>query len=120
MPEELSLEGWEPIIGDDMPLAKVVELAFTYRGDVSLDLVDGTTIVGYVFNYQPGRPTATTKPIAEVIQLGTEDRLQLPYDQIEAIRFTGRDSAAGQSLEAWHRRRIANKGIGKKPAQSDL
>ena len=119
MPEELSLEGWEPIIGDDMPLAKVVELAFTYRGDVSLDMVDGTTIVGYLFNYQSGRSAATTMPIAEVIQLGTEDRLQLPYDQIGTIRFTGRDSAAGQSLEAWHRRRIANRGTGRNPAPSD-
>ena len=108
MPEEASLQGWEPVIGDDMLIAKVVELAFAYRGDVSLDMVDGTTIVGYLFNYQPGRPAATTMPIAEVIQTDTEDRLRLPYDQIGTIRFTGRDTAAGQSLEAWQRRRSAN------------
>ena len=108
MREEESLQDWDAVIGDEIPLAKVVELAFTYRGDVSLDLVDGTTIVGYLFNYQSGHTAANTMSIAEVIQTETGERLRLPYDQIGTIRFTGRDTAAGQSLEAWQRRRSAN------------
>jgi hypothetical protein len=107
MPEEASLQGWEPVLTDDLPLSKVVELAFEYRGDVSLDMVDGRTIVGYLFNHRSGR-AATTTPIAEVIQTDTGERLRLPYEQIETIRFTGRDTAAGQSFEAWQRRRNEN------------
>lgn len=107
MADEESLQGWEPVIGDEMPVAKVVEIAFGYRGDVSLDLVDGTTIVGYLFNYQSGRIAVGRAPIAEVIQTDTGERLRLPYDQIRAVRFSGRDMAAGQSYEAWQRRREA-------------
>jgi hypothetical protein len=64
--------------------------------------------VGYLFNYQSGHTAANTMPIAEVIQTETGERLRLPYDQIGTIRFTGRDTAAGQSLETWQRRRSAN------------
>jgi hypothetical protein len=108
MAEDASLQGWEPVIGPDTPMTKVVELAFAYRGDVSLDMVDGNTIVGYLFNYQTGRTAANDNPSAEVIRTDTGKRLRLPYDQIGAIRFTGRDMAEGQSLEAWQRRRSAN------------
>jgi hypothetical protein len=107
MPTEASLEGWEPVLGPDLTMARLVEYAFVYRGDVSLDMVDGTTIVGYLFNQSGGR-AATAVPIAEVIQTETGERLRLRYDQIGTIRFTGRDTAAGQSLEAWQRRRSAN------------
>jgi hypothetical protein len=100
MPDEASLQGWEPVVSDDLPFTKVVELAFAYRGDVSLDLVDGTTLVGYLFNYN--------SETLDVIQTETGERHRLLYDQVRAIRFTGRDAAAGQSYEAWQRRRSAN------------
>ena len=112
MPEKASLQGWEPTIGDGISLAQVVDFAFTYRGDVTLDMVDGTAIEGYLFNHQ-GNKATNAMPIAEVIQTETGERLQLPYHQIESIRFTGRDMAAGQSLEAWQRRRSANAGSAK-------
>jgi hypothetical protein len=108
MAEEVSLQGWEPSIGDELPLSKVVELAFAYRGDVSLDLVDGSTIEGYLFNYSSGRAAESDGLTAEVIRTDTGQRLRLRYDEIGAIRFTGRDMAAGQSLEAWQRRRSTN------------
>lgn len=105
MPGEESLEGWVPEIGDETSLAQVVDLAFEYRGDVTVDLVDGTAILGYLFN----RNAAGATPFAEVIESKTEARLRLPYSQIKNIRFTGRDTAAGQSWEAWQKRRDANK-----------
>jgi hypothetical protein len=108
MADEGSLQGWEPIIGEELPLSKVVELAFAYRGDVSLDLVDGRTIEGYLFNYSSGRAAETNRLAAEVIRTDTGRRLRLRYDEVRAIRFTGRDMATGQSLEAWQRRRSAN------------
>lgn len=110
MADEESFQGWEPVIGDgpdEAAVAKIIEIAFGYRGDVTLEMVDGTTIVGYLFNHQSGRTAVGRAPIAEVIQTATGERLRLPYDQIRAVRFSGRDMAAGQSYEAWQRRREA-------------
>lgn len=101
MSDESSLEGWVPDVSTDVTLAQVIDYAFEYRGDVSIDKVDGTTVVGYLFN----RNAATTVPTVEVIEVDTGERLRLPYAQIRNIRFTGRDTAAGKSWEAWQRRR---------------
>lgn len=104
MSDESTLEGWVPTVDDGVTLAQVVESAFEYRGDVSLDKVDETTIVGYLFN----RNAAAATPFVEVLEAGTGEWLRLPYAQIRNIRFTGRDPAAGQSREAWQRRRDVN------------
>jgi hypothetical protein len=108
MAEEASLQGWRPIVSEKLTLSKVVGLAFAYRGDVSFDLVDGSTIVGYLFNYSFGHSAEADELAVEVIRTDTGRRLRLRCDEIGAIRFTGRDMAAGQSLEAWQRRRRVN------------
>jgi hypothetical protein len=104
MGDERSLEGWDPSDEDGVTLVELVDHAFVYRGDVSLETVDGRTIVGYLFN----RDTAVSTPFAEVMETETGARLRFPYAQIRTIRFTGRDTAAGQSWDAWQRRREAN------------
>ena len=93
MPEEPSLQGWAPEIDDTLPLARVVDLAFDYRGDVTVDRVDGTTIVGYLFN----RDGRANEPYAELMERSTGASVRLPYSAIAAIRFTGRDTAAARS-----------------------
>jgi hypothetical protein len=104
MPGKESRHGWVPEIGSGTTIEQVVEAAFEYRGDVSVDRVDGTTVVGYLFN----RNATSPAPFAEVITSRTGERVRLPYDQIKNIRFTGRDTAAGESWDAWRRRRDAN------------
>ena len=104
MSNESSFQGWVPNVGIEVTLEQVVDNAFDYRGDVSVDKVDGTTVVGYLFN----RNAATAIPFLEVIELDTGNSLHLRYAQIRNIRFTGRDTAAGTSKEAWQRRRDAN------------
>ena len=84
-------------------LADIIDLAFEYRGDVSIDRVDGSAIVGYLFN----RNAAGAAPYAEVIETGSGHHLRLSYNEIKNIRFTGRDTAAGASWEAWKRRKDA-------------
>ena len=104
MDPETTLEGWEPILGDRLTLVEIIDNAFEYRGDISLDRVDGTTVVGYLFN----RNADVAIPFLEVLEATTGECLRLTYTQIRNIRFTGRDTAAGKSWEAWHRRREAN------------
>jgi hypothetical protein len=102
---ERSLEGWAPQIGDAATLAEVIERAFDYRGDVTLTLDDGRTIDGYLFN----RNRDAAEPFVQVFARGEDEATTIPYASIRAVRFTGKDTAAGNSYAAWLRLREAAK-----------
>ena len=101
LPPASSLEGWSPEIGPDVSLAEVVELAFDYRGNVTVARRDGTALTGYLFNRDP-RPPA---PFVELIDEAGEGPIRVPYADIATIRFSGKDTAAGNSWKAWLERR---------------
>ena len=102
---DASLEGWSPEVRDAATLAEVIELAFDYRGDVTIVRRDGTEVVGYLYN----RDTAVARPFVQVFEQRGGDALTLPYADIQTVRFTGRDTAAGNSYAAWLRTREAAK-----------
>jgi hypothetical protein len=102
---EASLEGWDPGPVDGATLVEVVEHAFDYRGDITLLLDDGRQIDGYLFN----RDRDVAEPFVQVFERGGTTPLTIPYAQIRAIRFTGKDTAAGNSYAAWLRLRQAAK-----------
>ncbi|HKY73421.1 MAG TPA: hypothetical protein VJL88_15985 [Nitrospira sp.] len=77
-------------------LAEAVELAFDYRGDVTLEL-SGETVVGYLFNRDAGDP----HPWIEVFPAGDPAPRRIAYQDILSIAFTGEDTANGKSWEAW-------------------
>lgn len=107
MSAERSLEGWVPVIGQGVTLEEVMDLAFDYRGDVTLELRNGDALVGYVFN----RDRDASTPYAEVV--GADGvSLTIPYAEIARVRFTGRDTAAGTSWQAWKERKAAQKAAG--------
>ncbi|MGH7208688.1 MAG: hypothetical protein ACREIL_04810 [Nitrospiraceae bacterium] len=96
-PEAGSLEGrvFRPATANE--LAEAVELAFDYRGDVTLQLQSGETIEGYLFNRDsPGVP-----PSVQIYPKGKEGMRQVQYAEVATIAFTGKDTASGQSWEAW-------------------
>jgi hypothetical protein len=103
--DEKSLEGWAPEISDAATLAAVVDDAFDYRGDVTLDLDDGRQMAGYLFN----RNREVAEPFVQMFEVGHDTPATIPYARIRAIRFTGKDTAAGNSYAAWLRRRQATK-----------
>lgn len=103
--QERSLEGWDPGAVDGPDLAYVVERAFDYRGDVTVVRHDGGEIVGYLFN----RNTDVAEPFVEMFERDGGEPITIPYAQISSIRFTGRDTAAGNSYAAWLRGREAAK-----------
>jgi hypothetical protein len=98
-----SLEGWSPEVGDGVTLAEVIERAFDYRGDVTIVRRDGSEIVGYLFN----REAEVARPFVQVYEQQGGDPLTVPYADIHTVRFTGRDTAAGNSYAAWLRSREA-------------
>jgi hypothetical protein len=109
--QDRSLEGWDPGVVDGPELAYVVERAFDYRGDVTVVRGDGREVVGYLFN----RNTNVSAPYVQMFEReGGDEPVTIPYAQIASIRFTGRDTAAGNSYAAWLRSREAVKAA--KPA----
>lgn len=92
-----SIEGkvFRPTSAQDT--AEAVELAFNYRGDVTLSLTSGELIVGYLFN----RLAADRDSYIEIFPADQPGMRRIPYDAIATIAFTGEDTANGKSWEAW-------------------
>ena len=63
---------------------------------MTLTLINGP-IEGYMFN----RDASATPPRVEVFIKGSEEPTIIPYADITAIAFTGRDTADGKSWTAW-------------------
>jgi hypothetical protein len=106
--EAPSLEGWEPGPGEDLPLARIVDLAFDYRGNITVVRQDGSQLEGYVFN----RDAEARAPYLQLFDAQGEGPITIPYAEVRTIRFTGRDAAAGRSYAAWLARRRAEPGDG--------
>jgi hypothetical protein len=104
--EEQNLEGWVP--GPDVPLTEVIDRAFDYRGNVTLERRDGTETVGYLFN----RDARAREPYVQMFDTAGEGPFTIRYADIRAIRFTGKDTAVGNSYAAWLERKAAAKAEG--------
>lgn len=78
-------------------LAEAVELAFDYRGDVTLALKSGESVSGYLFN----RQVAGSDSSIEIFPADDPAPRRIPYQSVATIAFTGEDTANGKSWEAW-------------------
>jgi hypothetical protein len=102
MPEAASLEGWAPVVGRDGSLEEIIERAFDYRGDVTVERRDGSRLTGYLYN----RDRRVPEPFIQMFD-PTGASHTIRYADVAAIAFTGKDTAAGKSYEAWKERRAA-------------
>src|SRR5215467_5152095 len=99
MTDGATLEGWAPEIGPGLSLAEVVDKAFDYRGNVTVVRTDGVESEGYLFNRNADAPV----PFVQLFDLAGGGPHTITYREIRTIRFTGRDTAAGNSYAAWLR-----------------
>jgi hypothetical protein len=120
--EHENLEGWIPELASEEELRVALEKAFDYRGDIKLTLKDGRVIEGYVFDR---RTAATlTDSLVRVIPAKERTKVAVSYAEIAALAFTGRDTAAGKSFEAWmkkyrEKKAAGERGIGIEPDKLD-
>ncbi len=116
--EHENLQGWIPQLATEADVRAVIEKAFDYRGDVTITRKnrdkdkDGSQITGYLFDRRVG-PTLETS-VVRLILATSSDRPAIPYSEIAAIAFTGRDTAAGKSYEAWVKKYWEKRAKGEK------
>ncbi len=107
-----NLEGWIPEFASDEEICGALEKAFDYRGDVTITRKDGSKIEGYLFDR---RTAATLKDsIVRLYPKNSSEKVSVPYIDIAALAFTGRDTAAGKSWEAWMKKYAEKKAAGEK------
>jgi hypothetical protein len=105
MEVEKSLEGWAPEPDAELPLARIVDLAFDYRGNTTVILRDGVHLHGYVSN----RDAEAGTPYLEMFDAEGGGPHRVPYADVRTIHFTGKDTAAGKSYAAWLARKQTEK-----------
>jgi hypothetical protein len=94
-----SVQGWVPTLATEEELRIALEKAFDYRGDVTLTLKDNSKLEGYLFDRTTGSSLATS--FVRILPKDSHQKLKISYADIAALAFTGRDTAAGKSWEAW-------------------
>ena len=94
-----SVQGWVPQLATEEELRIALEKAFDYRGDVTLTLKDHSRLEGYIFDRITG-PSLSTSYV-RVLPKDSSQKVKVAYADIAALGFTGRDTAAGKSWEAW-------------------
>ena len=106
------LEGWIPQLASEAEIRAALEKAFDYRGDVTITRKDGSKIEGYLFD----RRTAATlqDSIVRLYPKNSGEKISISYADIAALAFTGRDTAAGKSWEAWMKKYAEKKAAGEK------
>ncbi|HEX8895385.1 MAG TPA: hypothetical protein VF783_18805 [Terriglobales bacterium] len=106
------VEGWVPELATQDDLRAALEEAFDYRGDVTITRKDGSRVEGYVFDRRSGARLAES--VVRVIPQDGSGKVAIPYSDIAGLAFTGRDTAAGKSWQAWVRKYWEKKAAGEK------
>jgi len=105
-----TVEGWIPDLASESDLREALEKAFDYRGDVTLTTKDGKKLEGYIFDRISGPSLAQS--FVRMLPKDSTGRLKISYADIAALAFSGRDTAAGKSWEAWVRKYWQKKSSG--------
>lgn len=106
------LEGWIPELAGEEELRVALEKAFDYRGDVTITRKDGSTIEGYLFDRRTGG--SLRESVVRIYPKNSSEKVSISYAEIGALAFSGRDTAAGKSWEAWMKKYAEKKAAGEK------
>jgi hypothetical protein len=104
-----SLEGAVFTFQSEADRIEAIDKAFDYRGDVTITL-RGEQVEGYIFN----REAKAVPPRIEVFIKGNNEPRIIPYADVTALAFTGKDTADGKSWDAW-----VNKKESERQAEAD-
>lgn len=112
--EQEHLQGSIPALATEEELRTALEKAFEYRGDVTITCKDGAVIEGYIYDRRAA-PTLHDS-LVRLLPANGSGRVSVRYADIAALHFSGRDTAAGKSWEAWVRKYWQKKAAGESAA----
>ena len=107
-----AVQGWVPELASEEELRLALEKAFDYRGDITVTLRDGSKVEGYIFDRVTAKSLAGS--FIRIIPSNSSPRRKIAYADIAALAFSGRDTAAGRSWEAWIKKYWESKASGEK------
>jgi hypothetical protein len=110
--ERENLEDWIPSLASDDEIRLALEKAFDYRGDITITLKSGEKVEGYIFDRRTGK--SLTESFVRLYPKAGNQKISVSYANIAALAFTGRDTAAGKSWEAWMKKYNEKKAAGEK------
>ena len=113
--ERENLEGWIPELATEAEVREALEKAFDYRGDITITLKDGSKVEGYLFDRRQGATLAQS--FIRIIPMDNVGKVNVAYFDIAALAFTGRDTAAGKTFEAWVKKYWEKKAAGEQNIQ---
>jgi hypothetical protein len=113
--EREQLEGWVPELASEAEIREALEKAFDYRGDVTITRKDGSKVEGYLFDRRSG--SSLSDSFVRIIPSKEQTKVNVTYADIAALAFTGRDTAAGKTFEAWVKKYWDKKAAGEKNIQ---
>jgi hypothetical protein len=108
-----NLEGWVPALASEAEVREALEKAFDYRGDLTITLKSGQRVEGYVFDRR-SNGASLAECYVRVMLKNSSDKMKIPYSEIAALAFSGKDTAAGKSFEAWVKKYNQKKAAGEK------
>jgi len=117
--ERDNLEGTIPAMATEAEIRDVLEKAFDYRGDITVTRKDGSTIEGYLYD----RRNAATLEESVIRLMPTpkpgnpHERVNISYADVAGLKFSGRDTAAGKTFDAWVKKYWEKKAAGEKNIQ---
>ena len=113
--EREQLEGWVPELASDAEVREALEKAFDYRGDITITRKDGSKVEGYLYDRRTGATLAES--VVRMMPSDGGGRVNIAYSDIAALAFSGRDTAAGKTFEAWVKKYWEKKAAGEKNIQ---
>ena len=100
-PQPETYEGHAPPVTTPEQRRQAIEIAFDYRGDVTVELSDGRAIEGFVYDRQDKREQGL---VLRMIPKDGSPRQTIPAEQVTRLVCSGKDPAAGRSFETWVRK----------------
>jgi hypothetical protein len=79
---------------------------------VTITRKDGSKVEGYLFDRRTG--ASLKESLVRLYPKNSGEKIAISYADIAALAFTGRDTAAGKSWEAWMKKYGEKKARGEK------
>ncbi len=109
--EPENLEGWIPPLASPEDIVEALEMAFSYRGDVTIHTRQGQIIEGYIFD-RGGHGRGLENSYVRLYPKGSTEKVRVAYSAITRLEFSGRDAAAGKSFQTWLKKYQEKKAAG--------